>query len=634
MTELLESWQRELATFKGIKSLIVLEGNVNDLYPLRVSNDGLEAEMFFDLFTNIKSIYEDEPSPYRVLMFDPVRLFSNVSGNWLDGYVKAASASAEAERQTKDALNMSVAGAPVQTRPMQCYAETIRAMLMKQVDFSSEDLPEDAPVCVVINMASRLLSTASNLMTDEMEFFTNLYLGVQEAMGYPAKNTLVLITENVRSLPVWFIEDNPMMRTITIPRPDRDLRSKYIYGNLFTDKEPGDDAVERFVDLTDGMGIQELEELGRMYHQSAQDTSELSGLVNVYKYGFKEDRWAQMAEKLSACDPVAEIKRRVKGQDQAVEAVVSVLKRSVIGLSGATHSSNSKPKGVLFLSGPTGTGKTEIVKAVTELLFGDERSMLRFDMSEYQEQNSDQKLFGAPPGYVGYEEGGQLTNAVKANPCSIILFDEIEKASPQIMDKFLQILEDGRMTDGQGTTVYFSESLIFFTSNIGFSKEVRDYSGAIVSRETIESDTPYDEICESVEDAMQVFFKPEFLGRIGNNVAVFNFIDNETALKILQSKVEQVNKRASEILHVPVRITDEALEHLHSLAVSDRVKQKGGRGIGNLVESDYLNRLSDFAFDHVGEIAPGDEVVAHVTRVDDAPAISFALKRSEGSEAC
>jgi len=139
------------------------------------------------------------------------------------------------------------------------------------------------------------------------------------------------------------------------------------------------------------------------------------------------------------------------------------------------HSSeSSKPRGILFLAGPTGTGKTEIVKAIAEALFEDEKTLIRFDMSEYTAEHSDQKLFGAPPGYVGYDNGGQLTNAVKNNPFSILLFDEIEKAHPNIMDKFLQILEDGRMTDGQGNTVYFSETLIFFTSNVGISRETID----------------------------------------------------------------------------------------------------------------------------------------------------------------
>ena len=280
-------------------------------------------------------------------------------------------------------------------------------------------------------------------------------------------------------------------------------------------------------------------------------------------------------------------------------SVASFLKRSTLGLSGATHSSGSKPKGILFLSGPTGTGKTEIVKAVTELLFGDERSLLRFDMSEYQADNADQKLFGAPPGYVGYAEGGQLTNAVKANPFSVILFDEIEKATSSIMDKFLQILEDGRMTDGQGNTVYFSETIIFFTSNIGFSREVFDPSGRhVIDHVTmIEPDEPYEEIRSKVLDSMRASFKPEFLGRIGNNVVVFNYIDDDSAGAIVNARIEQINRTVEKQHGVIIDVDPECVAHLTLRALQTDVKEKGGRGIGNLIETEYLNTLSDYLFD-------------------------------------
>ena len=180
----------------------------------------------------------------------------------------------------------------------------------------------------------------------------------------------------------------------------------------------------------------------------------------IYIYGVKENPWKSLdlAELRNA---QAHFESRVKGQDYAVTKTLDVIKRAVTGMSGLQGSSHTRPKGVLFFAGPTGTGKTETAKTLAEMLFGDESCCIRFDMSEYGQSHSDQKLLGAPPGYVGYEAGGQLTNAVKKNPFSILLFDEIEKAHPSVLDKFLQILEDGRMTDGQGNTVYFSESMLF-----------------------------------------------------------------------------------------------------------------------------------------------------------------------------
>ena len=198
------------------------------------------------------------------------------------------------------------------------------------------------------------------------------------------------------------------------------------------------------------------------------------------------------------------LRQRLMGQDQAISKTVNIVKRAVSGLSGLQHSSGqNKPRGVLFFAGPTGTGKTELTKALAEQLFGDENNCIRFDMSEFAESHADQKLFGAPPGYVGYEAGGQLTNAIKERPFSILLFDEIEKAHPSIMDKFLQILEDGRMTDGQGNTVYFSETLIIFTSNLGITQQYVDANGIERRAQLVSPSESYEEIVPKVLDAIK-----------------------------------------------------------------------------------------------------------------------------------
>ena len=302
------------------------------------------------------------------------------------------------------------------------------------------------------------------------------------------------------------------------------------------------------------------------------------------------------------------LKKRVKGQDEAVSQSLDVLKRAVSGLSKVKN--NASPKGVLFFAGPTGTGKTETAKTLAELVFGDESACIRFDMSEYSHDNSDQRLFGAPPGYVGYEAGGQLTNAVRKNPFSILLFDEIEKASPTILDKFLQILEDGRMTDGQGNTAYFSDCVIIFTSNLGIY--TKDQYGN--RKENVNRSMSPDEVRTKVTTAIQDHFKlelgrPEILNRIGENIVIFRYINEDVAREILTARVEGIVKMIA--LQKEIRIdVSPVFEKLYGLVCENL--DNGGRGINNIVEKALINPLARHIFDdaiQAGEVRVVTDIV-------------------------
>lgn len=217
-------------------------------------------------------------------------------------------------------------------------------------------------------------------------------------------------------------------------------------------------------------------------------------------------------------------------------------------------------------------------------------------MSEYSQSHSDQKLLGAPPGYVGYEAGGQLTNAVKENPFSILLFDEIEKAHPSIFDKFLQILEDGRMTDGQGNTVYFSECIIIFTSNLGIY--TRNEFGA--REPNVTPDMEYPEVQKKVRQAIEDYFKlelgrPEILNRIGENIVVFDFIRPEVAKLILDAQVNKIIKNLMTEKNIELALSEKTMSILLAKAVDNLAN--GGRGIGNIVESLLINPLARYMFD-------------------------------------
>jgi ATP-dependent Clp protease ATP-binding subunit ClpA len=215
---------------------------------------------------------------------------------------------------------------------------------------------------------------------------------------------------------------------------------------------------------------------------------------------------------------------------------------------------------VAFLAGPTGVGKTELAKTITSLLFGDESAYIRFDMSEFSAEHADQRLIGAPPGYVGYDVGGELTNAIREKPFSVVLFDEIEKAHPRILDKFLQILDDGVLTSGRGDRVYFSEALIVFTSNLGIYRHGEQ--GERVAN--VLSGEPFEQVRSKVHSEIERHFKlvlnrPEILNRIGENIIVFDFIGVEVGAQIFESMIQPLSSARLPTAGHLVAIGEEAL---------------------------------------------------------------------------
>ena len=278
--------------------------------------------------------------------------------------------------------------------------------------------------------------------------------------------------------------------------------------------------------------------------------------------------------------------------------MLDIIKRAKIGLAAGDSSKSSRPRGVLFFAGPTGVGKTEMAKALAALLFGQEDRLLRFDMSEYAAPQSDQRLLGAPPGYVGYEEGGQLTNAVKKNPFAILLFDEIEKAHGSIFDKFLQILDDGRLTDGKGETIYFSECIIIFTSNLG--TVTRSQESGAATAVLVTPDMPYNEMKEIVQQEIRDHFnfvlgRPEILNRLGDNFVVFDFIKPPLDSEIVDLLIAKLARFALESKKMEILIEKSVRDKLVELA---REKlHHGGRGIRNVIDNALVNPLSRVLFD-------------------------------------
>jgi ATP-dependent Clp protease ATP-binding subunit ClpB len=251
----------------------------------------------------------------------------------------------------------------------------------------------------------------------------------------------------------------------------------------------------------------------------------------------------------------SELHQRVIGQDEAVEAVSDAVLRARSGLKDP-----NRPIGSFIFLGPTGVGKTELARALAEFLFDDEHAMIRIDMSEYQEKHTVARLVGAPPGYVGYEEGGQLTEAVRRRPYCVILFDEIEKAHPDVFNTMLQILDDGRLTDGQGRTVDFKNSIVIMTSNIG-SHRILEYRSGIEGAGF--SGTSYDLMKLAVMDELRKHFRPEFLNRVDETI-VFHALSEDHLAQIVEIQLGNLRKRLAE-RNITFELTDSARRHLVSV---------------------------------------------------------------------
>jgi ATP-dependent Clp protease ATP-binding subunit ClpB len=230
-----------------------------------------------------------------------------------------------------------------------------------------------------------------------------------------------------------------------------------------------------------------------------------------------------------------------------VKAVADAVIRALSGLKDP-----NRPIGSFIFLGPTGVGKTELARALAEFLFDDERAMIRIDMSEYQERHTVARLIGAPPGYVGYDEGGQLTEAVRRRPCCVTLFDEIEKAHFDVFNLMLQILDDGRLTDGHGRTVDFKNTIVIMTSNIG-SHRILEYRGAFEGES-------YERMKQAVLEEMRRHFRPEFLNRV-DEIIVFHALSEEHLKQIVEIQLGYLRRRLAE-RHIRVKLTEAAREYL------------------------------------------------------------------------
>lgn len=651
-------WHNEIEIFRQIKPCIILEGNILDQfqYPSEPFRNRHLPEYLYKLLKDLG---------YNVVViYDESKGFYAVSGGQKD-LVAFADLLQEVPglRITNDMIRC-----PFSAQGSCCYTpsnpESVNSArnkndgkLLDSVCPAAATIGEvvtnalrqsDVSVAIIMDMASRYIVSPDQMDLLDVRVYTELQRALRcaeeaDTNGSLSKNLLIFLTNKVNDLPTWFYLNNPDVKAISITTPDAQARLEFVSGNQlpqffqrdiyaedmrFYTENPSqlDKLQKKFVGLTEGFSYSDLIGMRTLCYREHYRMSHLANVVDLYRYGIKENKWATV-DRNTIDQLQKDMYANILGQNSALAKVMDVIKRSVVGRGGV---SNNRPKGVLFFAGPTGTGKTETAKALARNIFGDESCCLRFDMAEYKQSHSDQKLLGAPPGYIGYEAGGQLTNAVRDNPFSIILFDEIEKAHPSILDKFLQILDDGRLTDGQGNTVYFSESIIIFTSNkgiVGTVSEVDEFGNRIEKNKQLidpKDCVTHKEMQAKVIDGIRNYFKyelgrPELLNRIGeDNIVVYDFIRPDVAESILKLHINRVKADFKD--NSEIEIDTSAIEKvLLEKCCSSEVLEYGGRGIRNTVESCLYTPLTRFIYDHQDMITAGKAIVIRSLDLNSSP---------------
>ena len=585
----LPSWAVDLDRALPVQSQFVISGNIRDVYPVTL-NGSQGFKPVLDVCWDVLSARGCE----FMLVYDPV---DNLHIHALD-QVDAAARVAGLKLDENGKAHVS----------LDQLAKTLRLLGRSR----------DVPAAVVIDYASRIAARSQELDAEQHAFFVSCEKLAHQARQLRSRatsnlpfNPIIWLINGPNDLPTWLTVGNETFRSIVASLPDREARRKVadVSAAHFPDSATIDEGrqqelVRQFVLQTEGMTVRSLLSIIELARDPRFGLERIVDAVRAYKVGAPDDPWKQPLVRQQIRSGSEMIGERVKGQPAAINKALDILTRSVMGLSGAQAGrTGGRPRGVLFFAGPTGVGKTELAKTITQLLFGDESAYHRFDMSEFSAEHAEARLIGAPPGYVGHDAGGELVNAVRQRPFCVLLFDEVEKAHPRILDKFLQILEDGRLTDGRGETVFFSEAVIIFTSNLGIY--VKDRDGT--RRANVSQSDDYGRVNAQVTEAIRNYFRfeiqrPELLNRIGDNIVVFDFIRHDVARDILSKMIANVTRRVEEEHGVNVRLSAKARAVLDAKCFHNL--ENGGRGIGNQLESYFINPLARVLF--AGVISGGE----------------------------
>lgn len=610
-------WLRDLSRFLPLKSQFVISGNVRDLQLSEIAAGSIAA---VPLGASIAA--ELRQAGYaHVIGYDPVTGFR---------VIQSPGEPHTGSREILSQLGLQAGSDGNCPAGLELFSE----VLQRVVTWSGP-----APIALLADFASRMVVRNDVLTGAEHQAFTRALVLSHQAkprpFGTPPRpffNSVIWVVDKEGDLPDWLVVDNPRVRHIPISKPDHRIRHQ-LASTLVRNLEGGRDATAEqtaqslsdLVEQTEGLLLLDLLAIAQFGRTEGLSLDRIGDAVRRYKVGVTDDPWASIdREKIRGGKEY--VHTRVKGQDHAVTHVMDIVKRAVTGVGGSRR--GGRPRGVAFLAGPTGVGKTELAKTLTSLLFGDDSAYIRFDMSEFSAEHSDQRLIGAPPGYLGYDVGGELTNAIREKPFSVVLFDEIEKAHPRILDKFLQILDDGVLTSGRGDRVYFSEAFIVFTSNLGIYRLEAD--GSRVAN--VSPSDPFHDVQTRVRSEIDRYFKtvinrPEILNRIGDNVLVFDFIRPEIASAIFEGMVSGILADIAATQDIKLTLTGTAQSQLALNCIADL--SNGGRGIRNKVETHLINPLARALFDSGAR--RGDQFSIESLRSDAAGPTTLVLRAAAGA---
>ncbi|MDF5938740.1 AAA family ATPase [Pseudomonas aeruginosa] len=587
---------RDLLRFLPLKSQFVLSGNIRDLQACEVVPGTVTAQSFNQTLCDALL----DAGYTQVLAWDP-----------LAGFRVLGRPGSEAGATPQVLLDLGLT--PVDGAAP-AGVDLLGATLQRLVNRSGE------PIALIVDFASRLAVRNDALSAAEHQLFTQALVLSHQARSRPSGeqrkpffNSVLWVVEKEGDLPDWLLVDNPRLRHIPVSKPDQPARRALApallrgLGGAGVAEEALQQAAATFVENTEGLLLLDLNAIVQLARVEGLAMERIADAVR--RSGRRHRRpWLKIdRQRIRQADEI--VRRRVKGQQHAVTHMLDIVKRAMTGV-GASRKGN-RPRGVAFLAGPTGVGKTELAKTVTSLLFGDESAYIRFDMSEFSAEHADQRLIGAPPGYVGYDVGGRTDQRDPRKTLQRGALRRDRESPPRILDKFLQILDDGVLTSGRGDRVYFSEALIVFTSNLGI---YRQENGERVAN--VLPGEPFEAVQGKVHGEIERYFKlvlnrPEILNRIGENIIVFDFIRADVAEQIFTQMVDGTFADLRE-QRLVIELAEAPRQALHDLCLGDL--SNGGRGIRNQLEARLLNPLSRALFDQ--EAQPGERFLISALDAD------------------